>query len=67
MWLGEIERGSSRDTTPSASQLGLANGEISETIGPRLGGSEMTLTHIVEIVIVVVVIFLAVRLFRKRA
>jgi hypothetical protein len=39
---------------------------IGGTIGWRQGGCEMTVRLLVEIVIVVIVIFIAVRFFRKR-
>jgi small-conductance mechanosensitive channel len=43
----------------------LAAGGIGETIG-RLGEGEITITILIEAVIIVVVIYLAVRFFMKR-
>ena len=42
-------------------------GRPGANIGARFGGNEMTLTRVVEIVIIVVMILLAVRFFLKRA
>lgn len=39
---------------------------IGETIGLRLGGCEMTVKTVVEVVVIIVVIYLAVRFFMKR-
>lgn len=43
----------------------LAAGEIGEIIERRLGG-RMTITTLIEAVVIVVVIYLAVRFFKKR-
>jgi len=47
--------------------LSPVRGSPSENIGARFGGNEMTLTRVVEVLIIVVMIVLAVRFFRKRA
>ena len=46
--------------------LPVAAGGIGGTIGRRQGGCEMTVRLLVEIVVVVIVIYVAVRFFRKR-
>ena len=44
----------------------LAVGSIGDTIGPLQEAGDMTVQHVVEVVIIVIVIYAAVRFFRKR-
>jgi hypothetical protein len=44
----------------------LAVGSIGDTIVPLQEAGKMTIQHVVEVVIIVVVIFAAVRFFRNR-
>jgi hypothetical protein len=47
-------------------RAGRLKGEIGETIRLRLGGVNMALKTVVEIVVIIIVISLAVRFFMKR-